>query len=267
MRHLDLIELYHFGARELRVLQGLAEQDMHMTYEQRADALSMTRGHFQHAVDDLYTRLAINEMRVLVMFAQWVESGQRPQFEEDGKHDIFTCPAERNGCGETKRITAFPVWPIDHRCSECIKLNAMSARRYERRLRAEKALASMLEHLNAQWIELPHINNVIAGVINYFGGVEEYVKMWCEQIELAKKDKPGSKYVLDALRDISRLLAQANDMNSDISKNIEELNEEETRKYIVNVVLRQLAIEGKEQLLDLFDQEEAAPEAAESKSA
>lgn len=58
-------------------------------------------------------------------------------------------------------------------------------------------------------IDAPHVSELVEAMFQRFGGVEQFSVEWHIQIMKAAELKPGSKTVLDAYRDLAKLVVMS----------------------------------------------------------
>ena len=87
---------------------------------------------------------------------------------------------------------------------------------------------------------LPSPAELVGALLTNGGGVEQFVDEWHKQLVQARKDHPGSKHVLDHHRDIVRIITELHQSQT-TALDIESMDEEETKEFITNSILAELA--------------------------
>jgi hypothetical protein len=118
-----------------------------------------------------------------------------------------------------------------------------------------RALRQIINSCNSRHPDLPRADEFLHELIELHGGCDGFVAEWHKQLVAARESKPGSKFVLDCYRDIVRLWLRINTMQT-AKFNIEQMDEEETRDYLANILLGELAKRDVKALEDLFVDDE-----------
>ena len=245
----QFIATYKLRNVEVRYLEAASEG-----LSQAAIAKKMKVGldHAASTRKKLYKKTGAVSREMLAALGKWLVTGKRPAGDAP---DVWKCKPEPDGCGLTKAIGEFPFWPVDVRCASCIEEQVETTKMLAKRRKARRMLNDALKAMKAQWVRLPNINNMLGELIDKGGGYSRFVGEWYKQIELAKSDHPGSKYVLDHHRDVVRLIAAANEAEA-ARFDVESMDEEQTKEFLTNVILEQLAKKGAERLLNVYEPDE-----------
>jgi len=134
-------------------------------------------------------------------------------------------------------------WPIeqfrrrsrgsDARVGRCRGCDASYMRGYRRRRRAVM-LGQFAVQLRQQ--RSPHRARALASATTFrFGGVEGLARTWKDQFDAAAAAGPGSKFVLDSLRAIIRLIEVCSRQEPDYSEWSDEDLETELRALLASI--------------------------------
>jgi len=134
-------------------------------------------------------------------------------------------------------------WPIeqfrrrsrgsDARVGRCRGCDAGYMRQYRAERRA-KMLGQFAVQLGQQ--RPPHRARALASAMTLrFGGVEAFARAWKQQLDAAAAAGPGSKFILDSLRAITRLIEVCSRQEPDYSQWSDEDLETELRALLASI--------------------------------
>jgi len=134
-------------------------------------------------------------------------------------------------------------WPIeefrrrsrgsDARVGRCRRCDASYMRGYRRRRRAEK-LGAFAVQVRQQ--RSPYRALALASAMTHrFGGTDGFSREWKKQFDAAAAAGPGSKFVLDSLRAITRLIEVCSRQEPDYSEWSDEDLETELRALLASI--------------------------------
>jgi hypothetical protein len=123
-------------------------------------------------------------------------------------------------CAQSLPITTFDLVPETRRrdaaCRECREHLAVAARAQDSARQLKKQLKdrtiaakTLLASLRENHIDVPHISEIAGIMSRQFGGTEEFVCAWFRQLQIAIQERPGSRIVLSAFRDIKDLYVES----------------------------------------------------------
>jgi hypothetical protein len=81
---------------------------------------------------------------------------------------------------------------------------------------------------------------LIGALLEDAGGTSAFVDQWYDQLQAATRERPGSKFVLDHYRDIAKLVIELHEAQA-AAIDIESMDEEETKEYLGNLLMTELA--------------------------
>lgn len=87
---------------------------------------------------------------------------------------------------------------VSSKCSKCLSRVKGLARNSRYKTIQEQAARAITERMAARKIDAPHVSELCEGMVNLFGGLEQFCVFWHSQIQAAAAAKPGGKAVLDA---------------------------------------------------------------------
>lgn len=128
-----------------------------------------------------------------------------------------------------------------------VRNTCVSCRRHMRRLKnakkkderearqRETAIKQVLVALKGNKLSAPHITELADEIFKRFGGVEQFTAEWHAEIQLAREAKPGSKTVLDAYRDLGRLVAASTEHRAS-APDLSDLSMEDLDEVLRNVM-------------------------------
>jgi len=77
---------------------------------------------------------------------------------------------------------------------------------YNRQRDTRAAITSLLASVGQEKINAPHITELCAGMMELHGGLMGFCKAWKNDIDTARRDKPGSQTVLQSDMALMRLV-------------------------------------------------------------
>jgi len=121
----------------------------------------------------------------------------------------------------------------DARTGRCKRCDAVYMQAYRRR-RRDEMLGQFAVQLRQQ--RSPHRATALAGAMTLrFGGVDGFARAWKDQLDAAAAAGPGSKFVLDSLRAITRLIEVCSRQEPDYSEWSDEDLETELRALLASI--------------------------------
>ena len=254
-----VIELYKLTEAEVRYVEALAYG--WFPHTEIAARVGWSVSHVKDLHQRVRTKTKITNRDLLAKLGHWIKFDQKPLMTDLG--DSWKCVDLPDGCGQMRPIEMFPTLPIDPRCQDCIDYHTGQARDADRRRKTKLAVAGLMRSVGAARIDLPHVNDCLAELMDKEGGYKRFVAEWSRMLQEARQKSPGAKYVLDAHRDIVRTIAAANELTAR-NADLEKMDDDETREFLANLVLEHLAKSGQEKLLDVFAEEEEEEERQEN---
>ena len=233
---------YRLNGREMDVLKELSRGK---TVREVSVALEIIVGNVENRIESLKRKFATRSLDDLRLIGRWLRSGTRYYPPEVVKPEVLTCVE----CSEENLpITKFPAFPVDRRCDSCVMRMVITSKKANTRAAISRSLRKVLDQTRKS-VNLPDVNELLGVFAEAHGGIENVAQEWFKHVAIAAEKNPGSKYVLDHYRDYARALTKANDVKP---ANIDNMEEEELREYLTNMVLSNLADENKEDLLSVL---------------
>lgn len=254
MTGVAIIAMYELTPREVELLKQYAGHLF--PNEELAERINGTQGEVAKLFTSIKKKTGITQKHLLSKLGQWLLHNKRPPANLD-LGSQWRCSALPEGCGELKPVEEFPLIPIDLRCQSCIEYDMGVRREKNLAAAARKTVSSFVKSINAQHLELPHLNNMLAEFLEADGGYGHFVREYHKQLDTARKEAQGKKYVLDAHRDFMRLVAAANEQNHQL-KDVERMSEEEVQEYMVNLLLSNSRAQSVLKLVDLAEADDDA---------
>jgi len=193
-------------------------------------------------------------MKLLFLLGQWMLSGERPEHDP---HEAWKCLGAPAGCGITRSLSHFPMFPVDLRCDDCIYHRTRAVVGQKRIRGVEDALKTLFHDANQDHMEIPKAEKVLSSLVMKLGGERAVGQQWAFHLQRASEERPGSKMVLDHFRDISRFMVAAQESLTSHA-NIKGMDMEEAREYLTQLVITELAKQNKTHLLDELVMEDPA---------
>lgn len=129
-------------------------------------------------------------------------------------------------CNEERLVTEFEGLPVDKRCRECIPPYELPTLRERKLAAASTAFQNIIAKTRGKEPKIPHLNQLLAGLFNKWGGVEPFVSQYYSIIQQLAERSPSSaanhfKEIFKLFRDASKM-QQVDDIN--------QMNEAQTRR-------------------------------------
>jgi hypothetical protein len=110
-------------------------------------------------------------------------------------------------CGQVKPVGEFRRRARDseHRHHECNTCFALGMRMYRamKRLRGIESAVAQLQHAK----DIALVAAFLQGIFAQFGGMESFCRQWKVAFDEAARRRPGSRFVLNTLRDIGHMIS------------------------------------------------------------
>jgi hypothetical protein len=154
---------------------------------------------------------------------------------DDNPLDYDTCLDPKwDGCGQRKPIDQFrPKSPLCKACERRQKdLNKQVAVVEASQKAALKEFGkTLLEQEKRKQLNLPALSAVAAGMVEKFGGLDQFLGAYYQQVCDAMQDNPGSKGTLDALYRITTLIERAN--AQEVTRDIPNMDDDDLSEVLV----------------------------------
>lgn len=123
-------------------------------------------------------------------------------------------------------------------CQQCRDLHQRSKELAQARASRMTALGKLSTAINDAAVSNVNCIDLVNKVVDRFGGLDGFAEFYAGQINLAATSAPGSKRVLDACRDISRLAIRITEMTMENLRDVDRMTEEELETETVALVNR-----------------------------
>jgi hypothetical protein len=235
-----LADAYDLTERERHVLErlGVEADDPETGTSQWAVDRFGREAETWAAFDTLSIKLdAVNQPVTLQNFGLWYwrSACPLPILEQP---DVLLCPK----CRRTMGPALFPFWPLENRCADCIREQAKSEVRLIKQQMAGEKLRELLAANNSTHAAVPHITELVGGLITKLGGTQGLIDSWGAMIkELAKIDTATARAeVLKHYRALANMVADCNKMQQEELSMLDNLDDEQLRDYIAGLLVRRL---------------------------
>ena len=195
---------------------------------------------------DTYNNLALkldayNQPEKMQSYAFWYRTGTSP-VPVVQEPDVLICPPQPAGCRRTMGRGMFPFWPVDERCSDCIRDSVMPNRQLSKVQAMGGKLRELLNMTGSQGANVPHLAQVIGELVALQGGPSGIAQGWNSALEeLKEKGKPSS--IVTQYNRLASFIERCNTMRQEELCALNELNDEELREYIARILFTKLSQE------------------------
>lgn len=124
-------------------------------------------------------------------------------------------------------------------CQQCRHDGKVEKKQQARQAAKSEALAKLNKALNAKQINVPHISEVAAAVLNEVGGLKEFARLYVEDLKAARLKSPGSKTILDADHRLVTLLNLSTEHRS-TAPDTDFLSDEDLDRELEKLIADQL---------------------------
>lgn len=250
----SLVTTYGLAENEIKILKLSA---LDCTHKQIAAHLNITEKMVEKSAERIGKKLGgtCNHMQFKA-FGEWILTGNRPSLQAYGIS--WKCPDPPRGCGANRPIERFPGLPVDIRCEDCIREHATHRISQAKSSRIKNMVKLMVEEAGTKAApDLPNINAVLSEFMEQDGGFHNFVKQWQYQLQEARTKAPGAKFVLDAHRDMLRLVIAAMQAQANTTE-LANLTDEQGREFIMRLLMEHMARKGVQELVELYTEESDA---------
>ena len=142
------------------------------------------------------------------------------------------CPS----CGESKPPAAFKT-PNTTRCKRCM------GRSRDRTVQIRSLKSALVKLANRQIVasargdslDAPRISQICAKMVELFGGMDKFCKLWSDQIMEVVISRPGSQLALSQLQSIAKLVKDSTS-SVDSASEVTSLTDDELDTAVSNAV-------------------------------
>ena len=220
--------IYLFTDNELRYLLALRPGD---SREQISEKLGMKISGVSGLQANLTRRRQLVEEQVFAI-GQWLQDAACPELTEDvtearcHHHKM----AKAKVCRSTKPIAAFPFYPIDTRCEDCIAAAIEEVKQEFASYTARKTdKAKQLE--NAMLDRRPTASQMASLVAENMGGWKQVAEMYAD---LAKTGTAVQKTKL-----LDWMLKFTEEDTTNLNITVDDMSPEQSDKFIVDTLIRE----------------------------
>lgn len=252
----SLVAMYDLTEHEVKALKLIA---LGATRKQVGTEFGISELRVEARITKIGQKIGVyNNHQLIVAFGNWLLTGERPSIDAYGS--LWICPKPPQGCGAARAIERFPGLPVDQRCEDCIHEHTKSRLSATKSIRLRNLVRLMVEKAGTKAApDLPNINAMLSEFMDKDGGFHNFVKQWQYQLQVAREKKPGDKFVLDAHRDMMRLVISAMQAQAQV-KPLADLTDQEGREYLTQLLIEQMAKKGVDSLLQVYTEDDESDE-------
>jgi ATP/maltotriose-dependent transcriptional regulator MalT len=259
----EIVAYYRLSEREIELLELLGKG---YTHEGAAKEMGVAKGTLEAILRGLCKRVSADR-EMLQKLGMWMILKERPEFTEDEKKpQVWQCPPAPEGCGRMKAIGEYPFWPIDMRCNDCVAIRVEDRKSQVRREQATTIVSQISKKLRGKSANFVHALRGMEELFQLTGGYEAFIKRYMDDLNDAREKNPGSKQVLDAMRDLWRIWLELS-KQQDAHEMIEQWDDKQTRDYLVQLMYEELGKDEQKKLLSVYLERDSGQESGADASA
>ncbi len=204
----------------------------------------------------LRRRFNVESRDQLKPFAKWLVTGTCPIIDST-ESLMATCINRPDGCGTTRRIEAFPFWPIDERCDSCIHRATRDLPANAHVENGRRALAK-IQTLGRIKTPTPTKGSEVAGYLSKLAGGAKGIAREIWETHGRMKDDPQkntSKTFVDLQMGLFRVLLELERIDRE-SRPTDDMTDEELKEYAKELLLEDLTEAQRDLFVEAYTQAE-----------
>lgn len=184
-----------------------------------------------------YKTASEGDPQKLTDLGAWYSRGTPPIFDPNLPRHIVC--VEPPGCGRTMAAGMFPFYgckerPIESRCTDCIRstVRTPTTELQKQRIRGQQ-LREILKANGSQSMAVPHVSEVIGGLVVEMGGTDAIVREW-KRLLIHGQIKDEAK--LKRFEQLAKFIATCNEIERESQDALDRTDPEQVGRFIVGLL-------------------------------